>query len=164
MKIWNWLVIAGFAIILTACGGQPEEEEDPNVPTGGDTSMSNEWSFQANAQQTDDQINVEMHVRNESDEDQVLVFPTSQEYEIILENSNGEEVFRYSDDHMFLQSFVEMTFKPGEEKDFRETIPVDLFPAGVYTMTVELTVYEEIIENLDDPNTFTVTQEIEIRE
>lgn len=162
MKKWNVLIALSFILVLCACGGQPEEE-NPDIPAGGDASVSTEWTFDVRAKQSGEMLEVEMYVKNESDEQQTLVFPSSQEYELVLENEEGEEVFRYSENHMFAQVIVERQFEPGEQIDFqKERIPVGDLPAGLYTLTAELAVSKETIEAQGDDNPFVQTVEVEI--
>ncbi|MFS0787333.1 BsuPI-related putative proteinase inhibitor [Shouchella sp. 1P09AA] len=162
MKTLNVLMGLTFAFTLAACGGQAEEEEDQNIPAGGDSTMSDEWVFTVDHQLSDDTLFVEMYIENGTDEAQTLTFPSQQLYEITLVNAQEEEVFRYSDEHMFAQSVTEKTYEPGEIEDVREEISTENIPAGAYMMTVELLVDENIVESLSDPNTFTQSIEVEI--
>lgn len=164
MKTWKLYVASLFIFTLVACGGQPEEEEDPNIPTGGDSTVSEPWLFTVDYQIVDDQLNVDMYVENNADEVQTLVFTSGQMFEITLVNPDDEEVYRFSDDQMFTQSIQERDYEPGETADFRESIPLENISAGTYMMTVELTVSEDMKNSLDNPNTFTRSVEVEISE
>ncbi|AIC95132.1 BsuPI-related putative proteinase inhibitor [Shouchella lehensis] len=164
MKTWNVLVGISLAFTLAACGGQADEEENQDIPAGGDSTMSGEWLFTVDQQLADDMLYVEMYIENDSEEAQTLTFPSQQLYEITLVNAQEEEVFRYSNEHMFAQSVTEKTYEPGETQDLREEIPTENIPAGSYMMTVELLVDDSVVESLSDPGTFTKLIEVEISE
>ncbi|GAF15606.1 intracellular proteinase inhibitor [Bacillus sp. JCM 19046] len=162
MKAWKLYVASLFLFTLVACGGQPEDEEDPNIPTGGDSTVEEPWLFNVDYQIVDDHLNVDMYVENNTDDVQTLVFTSGQMFEITLVNSEDEEVYRFSDDQMFTQSIQKRNYEAGETADFRESIPLENIAAGTYMMTVELTVSEETKNVSDNPSAFTRSVEVEI--
>ncbi len=65
-----------------------------------------------------------------------LTFPTSQEFDLVVTNSAGEEVYRWSNGQAFAQVFRTVSFGPGE-KNYAVAVPLQdarggVLPAGDY--------------------------------
>jgi hypothetical protein len=79
-------------------------------------------SFVTNASFTinDDQMLIEFELINQHSNSQLLQFGSGQQYEIIVTNDKGEEVYRYSDGKMFTMALVYREIKPGEALRWQE--------------------------------------------
>lgn len=76
-------------------------------------------------------------VTNPSNEQQTIIFSSSQRYDFNILNENGTTVYTFSEGKSFLDVMEEMTLDPGEEVTFELEIP-DLDP-GNYSLSVRLT-------------------------
>lgn len=65
-----------------------------------------------------------------------LEFGTSQKYEYVITDKNGNEVYRYSKHNAFMQVLQELKLGPGEEKQFDIILPE--LEKGRYTFEIFL--------------------------
>lgn len=77
-----------------------------------------------------DSIGVIITVGNPTNRPRRLSFASSQRYELVLTDSNGDEVHRWSDDRAFLQALEELFLEPGAEEAWLETLPVPERPGS----------------------------------
>ena len=76
-------------------------------------------------------------LRNTGDEPVSLVFPSGQDYDLVIRDENGETVYRWSEGRFFTAMVGTVMFGPGE-KNFALLIPLadkggNPLPAGRYT-------------------------------
>lgn len=76
-------------------------------------------------------------VTNATSENQTLRFPSGQQYDFALKNSQGSVVWRWSADKLFMQRAQELRLTPGASLRFADLLPTDL-PAGTYTLEAYL--------------------------
>jgi len=126
-KLW----VIGLALILVACGlGNPQ--------TGSDESIM----FSVDARENSEYVEFVLTIQNQSDQQVELVFPSSQKYEIVVSNSEGEEVYRYSNGRMFAQAVQQETLAPSNYMVFTERwnymYDGERVPKGQYTVAATL--------------------------
>lgn len=68
-------------------------------------------------------------VTNNLDSEVTLQFPTSQQYDFVVKSSDGSFFWKWSSTVSFAQALSELTFSPGEEKEF---IVECVLPPGNY--------------------------------
>lgn len=124
-------------MLLSACG------QSVNAPVTEEVDEEEnelkDWSFEVTTEQDETALHVKMIVTNNLEEEQSIDFSSGQKYEVVL-RSNGEEVYRYSDDKMFTMAIITEGFQPGESKTYEQSIPLDSIEAGEYELTAELVV------------------------
>jgi hypothetical protein len=80
-------------------------------------------------------IQVSLEVSNKSQVAIHLSFPTSQRYDLSLEDETGKEIWRWSQGRLFLQMMGEEVLKPSTDGPrFRETIAAPAIP-GSYKLS-----------------------------
>jgi hypothetical protein len=115
---------------------------------GGFTSFAEkERSFQA-ALNGDrfapgDAITVRMTLRNTTGTPLELTFPSGQDYDVVIRNERGDEVYRWSNGRAFTLAIRTMRFSG--EKNYAVAVRPNL-PVGRYTLTANLAVMDTKIE------------------
>nr|WP_285874014.1 BsuPI-related putative proteinase inhibitor [Halalkalibacter oceani] len=107
------------------------------------------------AEQDGEEIHIELEVVNEDEHDHTLAFSSGQRYELLLRNAEGSEVYRFSDERVFMMAIIYEEFSPHEKKTFREQIDAAELPAGSYTLEGELLVAAIDNEPLTEGESFT---------
>jgi hypothetical protein len=153
-------LIALFLIMLVAGCGQ---QANVSVPSGEEKGM-NDWSFGVDVSQTNDMLDVKLKVKNETNEEAILDFTSGQQYEIVLKNKAGEELYRYSEGRMFTMAIIHETFAAGEEKLFKDSIVLTDIPPGSYTLEAMLLVASVNGEELKEKDVFQQSVEVEVNE
>lgn len=86
---------------------------------------------------------LQIKLSNETSKKLSFNFSTSQMYEIIIRNSVGREVYRYSKNRSFLQALQEVALEPGDTKtwhvNWNYMIDGKRVPEGAYELEVWLT-------------------------
>jgi hypothetical protein len=90
------------------------------------------------------EITATLTVFNQSKLPVTFSFPSSQRYDFAIANSDGVEVWRWSNGRFFLQVLGSLTLNPGQSVTFTEKIRFadrsgHPFPQGLYTLTGGLT-------------------------
>ncbi|MDQ0268774.1 BsuPI-related putative proteinase inhibitor [Cytobacillus purgationiresistens] len=67
-----------------------------------------------------DALEMDLVVENSSDQTVTLEFPTSQRYELVIRDENGEIVYDYSKGKSFLQVIQNLELQPKETKKWQE--------------------------------------------
>ncbi len=115
---------------------------------GGFTSFAEkERSFQAALNgdrfSTGDAITVRMTLRNTTGTPLELTFPSGQDYDVVIRNERGGEVYRWSNGRAFTLAIRMLRFSG--EKNYSVVVRPNL-PAGAYTLTASLAVMDTKIE------------------
>ena len=102
----------------------------------------------------DDKMNFNFELKNNSTEDKVLQFGSGQQFEITVENEEGEEVYRYSDGKYFTMAIVFREIKAGESIEWQDSWDMKdkdgkELSEGKYTATIEILSILEEGQNLD---------------
>ena len=115
------LCFGGAALFLCACGAGP---------AGGDEKRSREAVFETTIELQnadgkrvesfgrEEKINLVVTIRNRSDSNQTLTFPTAQTHDCTVSTPDGEPIWNWSKGRMFAQVLTELTLKAGEEKRY----------------------------------------------
>lgn len=135
-----------FIFAATGCGqletNQPNGNQDSL--TGGDKPAGKATLETAlNITQAEDGTAAfELKLKNEGDQDIKLEFPSSQMFEITVEDQEGKEVYRYSANKLFAQAITVVEVKAGEEHVWSEEL--DLAAQGA-SVEGEVVVKAEIL-------------------
>lgn len=137
------------ALPVNAGDGEKVETETPpeqeGEEPGGDENVVEKLQTNLSIQSEKDEATFKISLKNTSDHSVKVTIPSGQKYEIVVTDTNGKEVYRYSIDKMFIQMIEEMELKPGEEKvweepwDYTSNDGTRLAP-GEYKATILLTV------------------------
>ncbi|WP_077617254.1 BsuPI-related putative proteinase inhibitor [Bacillus sinesaloumensis] len=146
----------------------PPEEQESEEP-GGAENMVEKLQTNLSIKTDDNEAIFTISLKNTGDKPVKVTIPGGQKYEIVVKNANGDEVYRYSIDKMFIQSIEEMELQPGEEKVWEEpwdytTNDGTRLAAGEYKANVFLTASEvngQKIESntLQTEQSFTIPEE-----
>ena len=103
-------------------------------------------------------IKIELKLKNASKEPVTITFPTSQRFDLVVSDTEGKEVWRWSHGKVFLQVIQEVTLEPGEELEFKATWDQRdnegrQVPSGAYVMVGELTGEPKVVSR---PIRFTI--------
>jgi hypothetical protein len=91
------------------------------------------------------QLPVHVILTNRSDRAVELQFPTTQRIEILLHNSSGEVVTRWSENRAFEERPATLLINPHEHVEYAETIATrELEPGKVFTVEVQVPAYPEL--------------------
>lgn len=116
--------------------------QSPGLAAVQEDRDQQEFTFFAEPVVLPDRIDFELALTNEGEDPLTFVFPSSQKYEILVNDKGGETVFRYSADKMFSQALQKITLAPNqtvswtEEWNFQST-GTDMKP-GEYQVVAKL--------------------------
>lgn len=137
--MWKKIIVVLVLLLpLTACGTSPSQSDNDKeeaIEEGGGAAMGN--IFQVEWTKKDNFIyEITFTLGNEHGEEEKVIFPSSQRFNYVLKNSEGDMVYNYSADKMFALVVEEVTIQPGEslqyEIDLKEALPY--IEAGTYTI------------------------------
>ncbi|UOQ43464.1 BsuPI-related putative proteinase inhibitor [Halobacillus salinarum] len=120
-----------------------EEHEKASTDTGNQSEESvenmealiNQLTLDATVDTSSDRAAFHFSLTNQGDKPVILGFNSSQQYEIKVENSNGESVYTYSADKMFTQQLTTEELASQESLKNSETWEAIKTP-GNYTVTI----------------------------
>ncbi len=83
-------------------------------------------------------LHAQFKIENTGEQRLDITVPTSQEFDLVIRNEGGQEVFRWSDGKVFAQVLTTLPFNPGE-RVYRVDVPLSAgnaqpLPAGRYTV------------------------------
>ncbi|WP_163537094.1 BsuPI-related putative proteinase inhibitor [Gracilibacillus sp. YIM 98692] len=142
----------------TPVNSQPSEEEDEKKEDSLDHLL-----FEVDVNQTADGIRFDFSLTNQSDDKEVLTFPSGKQYEIIV-SKDEEKIYQYSEGKMFTEALVEKEIGSGETMVWQEVWKPDhTLETGTYH--VEMTLLPARIdgETIED-EFFQQTTTLEIKE
>jgi hypothetical protein len=91
------------------------------------------------------QLPVHIILSNRGDRAVELIFPTEQRIEILLHDSSGGVVTRWSENRAFEEKPSTLLINPGEHVEYSETIATrELEPGKVFTVEVQVPSYPEL--------------------
>ncbi len=91
------------------------------------------------------QLPVHVILTNRGERAVELVFPTEQRIEILLHDSSGRVVTRWSDNRAFAEQVGTLLINPGEHVEYSETIATrELVPGKVFAVEVTVPAYPEL--------------------
>lgn len=93
----------------------------------------------------EEEFEVEIRVKNNSEEKKELNFNTGQRFDIIVLGTKEELLYRWSDDKMFTQALGSLVLEPEEEKAYNAQVilPNEINP-GDYKILGMITAEDEI--------------------
>ncbi|OIJ15585.1 hypothetical protein BKP35_00915 [Anaerobacillus arseniciselenatis] len=147
-KLWLILLIGMIAAMTISGCGTADEQIDNNV--GGNIDTGYETSTD-NGEDKDEIANEMLSttiqlkdgdyifsLKNNSDKEIELTFSSSQEYEYVINDSEGNHIYTYSMDKMFAMMMKMKTLAPEEEYniniDVKEVLAT--LEKGVYTLEI----------------------------
>lgn len=89
-------------------------------------------------------LDIEIILKNKTEATQELTFNTGQKYDLKLTDQEGEIVYRWSRDKMFIQAIQHIKLETGEKETWQTSIPVKELAAGTYQLDGWLTARERI--------------------
>mgnify|MGYP003694405019 CR=1 FL=1 len=91
------------------------------------------------------QLPVHVTLTNRGDRAVELSFPSEQRIEILLRDSTGRIVTRWSENRAFAEQVGTLLINPGEHVEYSETIATrELVPGKVFTVEVTMPAYPEL--------------------
>jgi hypothetical protein len=121
------VVFSGFGLWFVAYGNTSSEERNMNY---GISVMTDKMSYSVG-----EPIKMTLKVFNYTEEDIAFYFNTSQRYDFIIEDDEGNEIWRWSQDMMFTMVLGEETLGPtNTEVIYTAKYREKLIP-GYYKMT-----------------------------
>ena len=91
------------------------------------------------------QLPVHIVLTNRGDRAVELTFPSEQRIEILLHDSSGRIVTRWSDNRAFAEQVGTLLINPNEHVEYSETIATrELVPGKVFTVEVTVPAYPEL--------------------
>lgn len=141
-KQWKWIVCISIAsILLVGCGTSGASD-----PANGGSETAEEVPKDTKDVVTKEHVSTELQneegkyiftLKNITDHNVHLSFSSSQEYEYKIFDSEGEHIYTYSMDKIFLMATSEKTLAPGEE--FVMDVDVEVLSTlekGTYTLEI----------------------------
>ncbi|MCP8615552.1 BsuPI-related putative proteinase inhibitor [Salirhabdus salicampi] len=151
--------VAFSLVMLVSCGqssGSNAEDELQGSNGGGDsigqkkdgqqvdiTSLLEELELTVNTEKTADSVTFQLTLTNSGNQDVELTFSSGQQYEIVVENEQGAEVYKYSHGKAFTEALINKQIGAGESETWEETWNLkdnegNKVEAGNYTVLVTL--------------------------
>jgi hypothetical protein len=147
-------------LFLVGCG-QTDENKDEAEEVSGDVETK-EVQLAVETKESPESVQINITLKNNTDEEKNFEFSSGQKYEIIITDPNGAEVYKYSKGRMFTQALQYLKLPPGESQTWQETWDKksagNKIAAGDYTVTVLLTGKAEGVKALEAKDKFTVTE------
>lgn len=96
----------------------------------------------------DGKVVFDFELVNHYSEPKQLQFGSGQQYEVVITNEKGEEVYRYSDDKFFTLAIIYKTIKPGESLKWQDIWDMtdqegEKLTSGKYTANITIMVMPE---------------------
>lgn len=144
--MWFISILAASLLIFAAGCGQLETNQpnDNDGVTGGEKPVEKaelESALEV-TQAEDGSVAFELKLINKGDQDIELQFPSSQMYEITVQDKEGTDIYRYSINKLFAQAITLLELKAGQEQVWSEEL--DLAAQGV-TAQGDVVVKAEIL-------------------
>ncbi len=103
-------VLTVAALVLASCAAPPEGA----VGDDGDFDVTGALASSLEVGITQGEVRLTFHVTNTTSAPLEFTFPTSQRYDFVVSDEQGNAVWRWSDDRAFLQAVTHATLEPGE--------------------------------------------------
>jgi len=133
------LTVAGLLVVGCA------PPQDRAMPSNEDLTVIEDLATSLEVGIASGEVRFTFHMTNTAAAPLELTFPTSQRYDFVVEDAEGQPVWRWSDDRSFLQAITHATLEPGETWTMESTWePGDA--TGELVATGRLTATERRIE------------------
>lgn len=155
----KWVILFSFLIL---CGCSQSSEKDRAEEVSGNLDKK-EVHLTVDARENSENVEFVISLLNNTEEEKSFEFRSGQIYEIIVRDTAGKEVYRYSKDRMFTQALQYVKLAPGESKEWKDIWNYQLdgkrVDAGEYIVTVTLKGQAEGVKMLSAKEAFQVPQE-----
>ncbi|QNG59611.1 proteinase inhibitor [Bacillus sp. PAMC26568] len=146
-------------LFLVGCGQSSEKDESEEVSGNVETK---EVQFTVDVKESQENVQFEMTLRNNTEEEKNFEFRSGQKYDIIVLDKNGAEVYKYSKGRMFTQAIQYVNLLPGKSQTWQETWDLKSngkkVDPGEYDVTVVLTGKAEGVKTLQAKEKLTVSE------
>ncbi|WP_083270636.1 BsuPI-related putative proteinase inhibitor [Bacillus marinisedimentorum] len=134
----KWVLAAALLLLAAGCGSEKSapvngSDSDDEKQKAGGLEVSGE------AAPGEDAVAFTITIANKGDNESDIEFTSGQKFEIIVTDSAGNEVYRYSDGRMFTQALETITLKPGESKSWSDEWKTEQAAAGEYEAALTVT-------------------------
>ncbi|MGI8314461.1 BsuPI-related putative proteinase inhibitor [Halobacillus mangrovi] len=128
-----WIIMVGIMILtLVACGSKSEtkeangeenteQNEAAEEPEINMESLISQLKMDAKVETTEDTAKFDFSLENTGEDPLIIGFTSSQQYEVKVENEEGESVYTFSADKMFAQGLTTEEIPAGEALSATET-------------------------------------------
>ena len=121
------MVFSGLGLWLTAYGNATSEERNMNY---GISLMTDKMSYSVG-----ESIKMTLKIFNYTQEDIGFYFNTSQRYDFIIEDEEGNEIWRWAEDRMFAMALGEENLGPINTEIIYKVEYKDKLSPGYYKVT-----------------------------
>ncbi|UOK58819.1 proteinase inhibitor [Bacillus sp. CMF21] len=147
-------------LFLVGCGQTAENKDEAEEVSGN--VETKEVQLAVETKESPESVQINITLKNNTDEEKNFEFSSGQKYEIIITDPNGAEVYKYSKGRMFTQALQYLKLPSGESQTWQETWDKksagNKIEAGEYTVKVLLTGKAEGVKALEAKAKFTVTE------
>jgi hypothetical protein len=152
--MYKWILV--LILVLTGCGTSIEKNEQEsgseNSTNGGGSGII-AGSVEPTLEK-ESQMNYVYTIKNQTEKEVKMKFPTSQRFDYSVKDKDGTEVFLFSSAAFFLQAEGEELLKPAEELNYDINLSQLKLSPGTYTIEAWIT--------QQDGEDYKVTEEITI--
>lgn len=131
-KLWMILLLG---LLITGCG-TGNQVSNTDEDQGGAGIVAGEM---AASLKEESPLIFQYEVKNQTEEEVILEFTSSQRYDYSVKTKDGEEVFLFSSVAAFLQALGEERVKQGESLTYKIDLNELSLEKGEYTLTVWMT-------------------------
>lgn len=154
------------SLVLTGCAENSPNGvgQEQNQQTPANTSERVETTLEL--EEEGKVLKLEFGLKNISDEPLDLLFSSGHQYDIIVLDSKGEEVYDWAKGKAFTEALINKTLEPGQEVSYSEEWDYTdndgkLLPSGKYTVVVTILAKAENAELKAEE--LSVSKEFEIK-
>jgi Intracellular proteinase inhibitor len=152
--MYKWILV--LTLVLAGCGtsaekNEPGKETENNTNGGGSGIIAGSVEPELQKQSS---LNYIYTIKNQTEKEVEMKFPTSQRFDYSVKDKDGAEVFLFSSAAFFLQAEGEEVLKPAEELNYDINLSQLKLAPGTYTLEAWMT--------QQDGEDYKVTEEITI--
>jgi hypothetical protein len=152
--MYKWILV--LTLVLAGCGtsaekNEPRKETENNTNGGGSGIIAGSVEPELQKQSS---LNYIYTIKNQTEKEVEMKFPTSQRFDYSVKDKDGAEVFLFSSAAFFLQAEGEEVLKPAEELNYDINLSQLKLAPGTYTLEAWMT--------QQDGEDYKVTEEITI--
>ncbi|MGD6856549.1 BsuPI-related putative proteinase inhibitor [Bacillus infantis] len=153
--MYKWILV--LTLVLAGCGtsaenNEPGKETENNTNRGGSGIIAGSVEPELHKQSS---LNYMYTIKNQTEKEVEMKFPTSQRFDYSVKDKDGAEVFLFSSAAFFLQAEGEEVLKPAEELNYDINLSQLKLAPGTYTLEAWMT--------QQDGEDYKVTEEITVQ-
>lgn len=157
----RFLISLGFLLFVAGCGTADSNtngngNNDSKEATTSSIDLA-DFETTLKVEATPEKATFHISFSNEGEEDANVLFSSGQKFELVVENENKEEMYRYSINKMFTMALETIKLAPGEGIELTDEwdymLNGEKVPPGEYKATVTM-IPKEINEEAVDSNSF----------